>query len=181
MVRLFFLSFFALWNFEFPAKIKKGGGEDPPDPLPPSLARSAVIAIFVQRPAVIVAPRRVTIEATSLPLSLMVGCCLLFGGTWYLCPLPLSYACLLSSSTGRAIVDEAAEGQSPMQSPPIFVEMEPAIIRHCLALRLALVAACQQAVFWCVTWFHPVWDTKYQKKSHMVLNLCFVGFVSIPT
>ena len=33
MVRLFFLSFFALWNFEFPAKIKKGGGEDPPDPL----------------------------------------------------------------------------------------------------------------------------------------------------
>ena len=34
MVRLFFLSFFALWNFEFPAKIKKGGGEDPPDPLP---------------------------------------------------------------------------------------------------------------------------------------------------
>jgi hypothetical protein len=96
---------------------------------------------------------------------------LLFVASLSLCPLPLSYACLLSSSTGRAIVDEAAEGQSPMQSPPIFVEMEPAIIRHCLALRLALVAACQQAVFWCVTWFHPVWDTKYQKKSHLLQNL----------
>ena len=122
MVRLFFLSFFALWNFEFPAKIKKGGGEDPPDPLPPSLARSAVIAIFVQRPAVIVAPRRVTIEATSLPLSLMVGCCLLFGGTWYLCPLPLSSACQpsSSSSTRYATVDEADRGQSPMQPSPIF-------------------------------------------------------------
>jgi hypothetical protein len=33
VVCLFFLSFFALWNFEFPAKIKKGGGIDPPDPL----------------------------------------------------------------------------------------------------------------------------------------------------
>jgi hypothetical protein len=27
VVRLFFLSFFALRNFEFPAKIKKGGGK----------------------------------------------------------------------------------------------------------------------------------------------------------
>jgi len=33
VVRLFFPSFFALRNFEFPAKIKKGGGKDPPDPL----------------------------------------------------------------------------------------------------------------------------------------------------
>jgi hypothetical protein len=38
-----------------------------------------------------------------------------------------------------------------MQLPPIFVEMEPAIIRHRLALRLALAAACQQAAFWCVS------------------------------
>jgi hypothetical protein len=30
VVRLFSLSFFAFWNFEFPAKIKKGGGKDPP-------------------------------------------------------------------------------------------------------------------------------------------------------
>ena len=36
VVGLFFLSFFALRNFEFPAKIKKGGGKDPPDPLPPA-------------------------------------------------------------------------------------------------------------------------------------------------
>ena len=32
MVRLFFLSFFALWNFEFPTKIKKGGGGRPTGP-----------------------------------------------------------------------------------------------------------------------------------------------------
>jgi hypothetical protein len=29
----FFLSFFARRNLEFPAKIKKGGGKDPPEPL----------------------------------------------------------------------------------------------------------------------------------------------------
>lgn len=76
---------------------------------------------------------------------------LLFVASLSLHPLPLSSTCLLSSSTHRAIVDEAAQGQSPMQSPPIFVEMEPAIIRHRLALRLALAAACQQAAFWCVS------------------------------
>jgi len=33
VVRLFFLSFFALRKFEFPAEIKKGGGKDAPNPL----------------------------------------------------------------------------------------------------------------------------------------------------
>jgi hypothetical protein len=40
VVRLFFLSFFALWNFEFPAKIKKGGGERPTGP--PSIEQTQV-------------------------------------------------------------------------------------------------------------------------------------------
>ncbi len=33
MVRLFFPLFLSSSNFEFPARIKKGGGIDPPDPL----------------------------------------------------------------------------------------------------------------------------------------------------
>ena len=57
MVHLFFLSFFALWNFEFPAKIKKGGGGRPTGPptyaswegdlqIPPvSIERSSIILV----------------------------------------------------------------------------------------------------------------------------------------
>ena len=54
-------------------------------------------------------------------------------------------------STNCAIVDKAARGQSPMQPPPIFAEMEPALIWRCLALCLALAAACQQVVSWCTS------------------------------
>ncbi len=46
MVGQFFLSFFALRNFEFPAKIKKGGGKDPLDPLPLDAAIGRVLAPY---------------------------------------------------------------------------------------------------------------------------------------
>ncbi len=49
VVGLFFLSFLALRNFEFPAKIKKGGGKDPPDPL----VESAVTCEWLLRRVVV--------------------------------------------------------------------------------------------------------------------------------
>ena len=57
--------------------------------------------------------------------------------------LTLSYVCPLSSSACHANddVDEAARGQSPMQPPPIFAEMEPVLHRRHLALCLALAVA----------------------------------------
>ena len=45
VVRLFFLSFFTLRNFDFPVKIKKGGGEDPPDPLTTDSEASSILSI----------------------------------------------------------------------------------------------------------------------------------------